>query len=362
MQAFLVLRGFHCEKASAQAVAALFKERVLDVNAAAWALGVRPGMTRRAVAASLPGVFCHEAAAESRHDFWDAAVQTWGEIGTLGPSSIMVPRVDPAQLDTFAATVVPRLGWHLEVGLGERLGSAQAWQETLRAYPAREGCCSLAQGPLAKLPLWALPLSLASQKRLQRLGLRFLGEVAEYPAPVLLTLLGTAQGRLLLRLARGDETVANPARYPRQELRWQQDWFEPIDQYGILEGLLRRAAIALTERLRRVGQGARSVTLLLRDGSEERRRQRLLASPLQSAAQLGRLLLMLAQTLKPRLVYGLTVVLEELTPWQQGTLDGQSELPELDGLQRGLALHPWIARREERLACFDPSRLAGEPK
>lgn len=118
--------------------------------------------------------------------------------------------------------------------------------------------------PLPARALWGVgPATLA---RLERLGVRTVGDIADMPEAALVGALGSATGRHLGRLANGvDPRPVEPGQ--RAKSIGHEETF-PVDHHD-LDALGRevvRMADAVAWRLRRDGRAARTVTLKVRFG------------------------------------------------------------------------------------------------
>ena len=118
--------------------------------------------------------------------------------------------------------------------------------------------------PLPARALWGVgPATLA---RLERLGVRTVGDIADLPEPALVGAVGQANGRHLGQLARGiDPRPVVPdqrAKSIGHEETFPADLYEP----AALEREIVRMADAVAWRLRRDQRAARTVTLKVRFG------------------------------------------------------------------------------------------------
>jgi DNA polymerase IV len=118
--------------------------------------------------------------------------------------------------------------------------------------------------PLPARALWGVgPATLA---RLERLGVRTVGDIADLSEPALVGALGTAAGRQLGRLARGvDPRPVEPDQ--RVKSIGHEETF-PRDHHdrGALDREVVRMADGVAWRLRRAGTAARTVVLKVRFG------------------------------------------------------------------------------------------------
>jgi DNA polymerase-4 len=118
--------------------------------------------------------------------------------------------------------------------------------------------------PLPARALWGVgPATLA---RLERLGVRTVGDIAAIPEATLVSRLGTAHGRQLSRLANGiDDRAVVPEQAPKSI--GHEETF-PSDHYdrGPLAREIVRMSDAVGGRLRRHGLVGRTVTLKIRFG------------------------------------------------------------------------------------------------
>lgn len=145
---------------------------------------------------------------------------------------------------------------------------------------------------LAPLPIRYLPSSPDLRRRLVRLGLKSIGEVARVPESEWLRQLGS-QGRQISLWSRGiDPEPVRPA-YPPRRLTRRVEFSSEVRDRDQLERELCRATLPLVQQLTAKGEGCQLVSLLLElsDGQvlrAERTLQRLqqAAYPLQQGLQL----------------------------------------------------------------------------
>jgi DNA polymerase-4 len=161
----------------------------------------------------------------------------------VAPSKMVAKLASEAAKPTASPTgPVPGRGVHVVPPGGE--------QAFLRPLPARA--------------LWGVgPATLA---KLERLGVRTVGDIADLPERALVGLLGAAAGRQIGRLANGIDP--RPVE-PDQEAKsiGHEETF-PADHHdvAVLDREVVRMADAVAWRLRRAGRAARTVTLKVRFG------------------------------------------------------------------------------------------------
>ena len=118
--------------------------------------------------------------------------------------------------------------------------------------------------PLPVARLWGV--GPATQRRLARMGVQTVGDLARLDEAVVVAALGQAHGRHLLDLALGrDDRAVEPQRELKSishEETFAYDLHEPAD----LRRELVRLADAVAARLRQQGLGARTFTIKVRDG------------------------------------------------------------------------------------------------
>jgi DNA polymerase IV len=118
--------------------------------------------------------------------------------------------------------------------------------------------------PLPARALWGVgPATLA---RLERLGVRTVGDIAAIPEATLISRLGTAHGRHLSRLANGiDGRPVVPEQAPKS-IGHEETFTHDHHDHGTLGRELVRMADAVAGRLRRHGLVGRTVTVKVRFG------------------------------------------------------------------------------------------------
>ena len=216
--------------------------RVLETDATARALGIAPGMTEAAALARPGGVICrervaaHEAAAQAA--LLEVALAHSPRVEEGGPGEVYLDAAglgalfgDEAALARRLAAATAAAGLPARVGIaGSRVAAhlAARWGAGAERVPPDGDAAYLAPAPLGLL---GLPVEMA--RRLERWGLRTLGELAALPARELFERLG-AEGPRLQALARGeDPRPLSPWRPPRRfeetrELDWAADNLEPL--------------------------------------------------------------------------------------------------------------------------------------
>jgi protein ImuB len=230
---------------------------VLEVAAAARALGIAPGMTEAAALARSGGAICrervaaHEAAAQSA--LLEVALAHSPRVEEGGPGEVYLDTAGLGALFGDEATLARRLaaataaaGLPARVGIaGSRVAACLAarWGAGAERVPPEGDAAYLAPAPLALL---GLPVEMA--RRLERWGLRTLGELAALPARELFERLG-AEGPRLQAFARGeDPRPLLPWRPPRRfeetrELDWAADNLEPL--FALFAGMAGRVCARL---------------------------------------------------------------------------------------------------------------------
>jgi DNA polymerase-4 len=118
--------------------------------------------------------------------------------------------------------------------------------------------------PLPARALWGV--GPATLSRLERLGARTVGDIADLPEVALVGALGRAHGRLLGQLARGvDPRPVVPGQRARS-IGHEETFPTDLDAPDDLRREVVRLADAVAWRLRREGRAARTVTLKVRFG------------------------------------------------------------------------------------------------
>lgn len=118
--------------------------------------------------------------------------------------------------------------------------------------------------PLPVRALWGV--GPATHDRLERLGVRTVGELAALPEAAVVSALGDASGRHLHRLARGiDERRVDPDQQPKS-VSHEETFAEDLRDPDELRREIVRQADAVGQRLRRHGVVGRTITLKVRYG------------------------------------------------------------------------------------------------
>lgn len=199
-------------------------EAFLDVSGAARVLGSGPEIARRirAEVQEREGLRCSVGMARSKM------------LAKLA-SEAAKPRASPAG-------PVP--------GAGVRVVTAEEELSFLRPLPARA--------------LWGVgPATLA---KLERFGVRTVGDIADLPVPTLVGALGSAHGHHLARLANAvDDRPVVPDQAPRS-IGHEETFAADLREVPALEREIARMADAVAWRLRRAAVAARTVTIKVRFG------------------------------------------------------------------------------------------------
>jgi protein ImuB len=167
-----------------------------------------------------------------------------------------------------------------------------------------------------------LPLDKETSRRLNLLGIRSLGQLADLPAGAVLNQFGK-QGKFLHGLASGRDSrsvVARPAK-PTECIREVLEG--GVEDRLVLESLLQNIGCILEERLKARGHTAQRLTLELKlDDRTAFRVDRVLREVTQNGRLLGRTLLrLLAQLELSAGVIEVMVMADQLAPLQMRQLD-----------------------------------------
>jgi len=166
-----------------------------------------------------------------------------------------------------------------------KLASGRAKPDGLLVVPAADTLAFLHPQPITAL--WGVGAS--SAERLERLGLRTIGDVADAPLDALERALGPASARHLHELAHGrDPRAVTPERQEKtigHEVTFERDLADP----AAIDRELLRLAERVAERLRRGGWVARTIAVKLRFGDFETiTRAQTLAEPTDVAQRVAR--------------------------------------------------------------------------
>lgn len=166
-----------------------------------------------------------------------------------------------------------------------KLASGRAKPDGLLVVPAADTLAFLHPQPITAL--WGVGAS--SAERLERLGLRTIGDVADAPLDALERALGPASARHLHELAHGrDPRSVTPERREKtigHEVTFERDIADP----AAIDRELLRLAERVAERLRRGGWVARTIAVKLRFGDFETiTRAQTLAEPTDVAQRVAR--------------------------------------------------------------------------
>lgn len=166
-----------------------------------------------------------------------------------------------------------------------KLASGRAKPDGLLVVPAADTLAFLHPQPITAL--WGVGAS--SAERLERLGLRTIGDVADAPLDALERALGPASARHLHELAHGrDPRSVTPERQEKtigHEVTFERDLADP----AAIDRELLRLAERVAERLRRGGWVARTIAVKLRFGDFETiTRAQTLAEPTDVAQRVAR--------------------------------------------------------------------------
>ena len=166
-----------------------------------------------------------------------------------------------------------------------KVASAGAKPDGLLVVPAADTLAFLHPQPITAL--WGVGAS--SAERLERLGLRTIGDVADAPLDALERALGPASARHLHELANGrDPRAVTPERQEKtigHEVTFERDLADP----AAIDRELLRLAERVAERLRRGGWVARTIAVKLRFGDFETiTRAQTLAEPTDVAQRVAR--------------------------------------------------------------------------
>jgi protein ImuB len=360
---------------------------LLAVSTEARGVGVRSGLTAaqaRAIAAGLEiRVVSRERRADAAEALADVAasfsprIEVGGEgLVHLDADGLETLCGEERHLATLLAARAKRVGLEVDVGIGSsRAVALLAARSGLGVVPAgRE------RELLAPLPLSLLEPGEALAARLERWGLRTLGELVRLPGDAVASRLGAA-GLRLVRLARGeDERPIAPAPRPLAfEETVDCEW--PIDTFEPLSFLLRAALERLVARIATRGFRAGDLELSLRLANRGRDARRItVAAPTDEAKILLALVRTSFETHPPAAAvesFRVAAVAERLRPIALDLFRPAGPLPEelattlarlaaiagADRLGRAVALdsHRAEAFALETLALAEPAPVEAAP-
>lgn len=201
--------------------------------------------------------------------------------------------------ESLRARVADELGLRCSVGVGRsklvaKLASVKA-KPTVLDGVVRSGPGVVVVAPedeaafLRPLPVRALwGVGPATERRLDRLGVRTVADVADLPAGALERVVGPTTGRLLAALARGDDPRPVVADRPAKSVGHEETFARDVVDPEVLHRRLVRLVDAATRSLRRAGRSARTVTVKVRYGDfTQVTRARTLPEPADTPQQLG---------------------------------------------------------------------------
>lgn len=241
--------------------------RLTATDAAAEALGLRPGLLLTDARASCPTLRVRPAEPEADARALEALSLWCGRwsprVAVDGDDGVMLDITGCAHLWGGEAGLLEavgaafaRLGLELRAGLASSRLAARAW--------ARHGAGGILPGPRAldPLPVAALDPGEELEAALRRLGLRRLGDLRPLPRASLARRFGL---ELVAKLAALEQDGAGeppfvPLREPARFVA-RQAWPEPLATAAGVEAACRRLLAELGRALERAGQGARRVVL-----------------------------------------------------------------------------------------------------
>jgi len=169
-------------------------------------------------------------------------------------------------LDRLQQTVKRETGLDASFGCGScktvaKIASDADKPRGLVVVPAGQEAAFLAPRPLRALP----GIGPVTGERLARAGLTCIGDLAALDDPALDALLPTGHGRELRDRARGiDPREVDASSSPPVSIGHERTFPHDVDDPEVLAGHAERLASLVTERLRRDGRGAGTVTVKLR--------------------------------------------------------------------------------------------------
>ncbi len=201
--------------------------------------------------------------------------------------------------ERLRAAVAADLGLRCSVGVGRsklvaKLASVRA-KPTVHDGAVRPGPGVVVVAPedeagfLRPLPLRALwGVGPATERRLDRFGLRTVADVADLPPGALDRIVGPTTGRLLVALAHGDDPRPVVSDRPAKSVGHEETFARDVADAEVLHRRLVRLVDAATRSLRRGGRSARTVIVKVRYGDfTQVTRARTLSEPADTAQVLG---------------------------------------------------------------------------
>jgi len=190
----------------------------------------------------------------------EAFLDVGGSVRLFGPPAVIGARI--------RARIRDELGLVASVGVAPnkflaKLCSAKAKPDGLLHVRAEEVAAFLAQ--LGVRDLWGVGEATAA--RLDRFGVRTVGDLAALPATTLRRLLGPAAATALAQLARGADTRPVVPWEAAKGMSAEETFDRDVDDSVVLRRELLRLAERVARRLRRGGVAGRTVTLKLRYAS-----------------------------------------------------------------------------------------------
>ncbi len=201
--------------------------------------------------------------------------------------------------ESLRARVADELGLRCSVGVGRsklvsKLASVKAKPTVVDGHvQPGPGVVVVAPeeeaGFLRPLPVRALwGVGPATERRLERLGVQTVADVADLPAGVLERVVGPTTGRLLAALAAGDDPRPVVPDRPAKSVGHEETFARDVVDTEVLHRRLVRLVDAATRSLRRTGRSARTVTVKVRYGDfTQVTRARTLPEPADTPQQLG---------------------------------------------------------------------------
>jgi nucleotidyltransferase/DNA polymerase involved in DNA repair len=175
---------------------------------------------------------------------------------------------------------------------------------------------------LSQYPASLLPLDKEMSRKLNLLGIRSLGQLADLPAGAVLNQFGK-QGKFLHGLAQGKDNRPVIERPPKQTECVTEVLEGGVEDRFVMETLLQNIGCILEERLKAKGNTTQHVTLELKlDDHTQLRFDRVLREVTHDGRLLGRTLLRLLSNLEFSAgIVEIAVIADQLAPLQMRQLD-----------------------------------------